>query len=248
MPMGGCSKDRRHLWKMSEISIKNLTKQYNNNLVLKGVNFTVKEGEIFAYLGPNGAGKTTTIRILLSIIKPSGGEAKILGENGNSLPHSKIGFVLENEMPFENFTPEEYLKFYSEIYQTQQKEYIIQELLRKFGLLSKKRDKISKFSNGMKRKLCVAKALMGDPEILVLDEPFESIEIEARREIRNILIGFGRKKIVFLSSHNLYEIETFCTSVGIINKGQFLGKWSREVFKDKSLEEFYFKIMEETRC
>jgi len=229
---------------MSKIIIKNLTKKFNNKIVVNNLVLEIKSGELFAYIGPNGAGKTTTIRILLQIIKPTKGKIKMIGNNDNFLPKEKIGFVLEEETPFGNFTPEEYLQFYAEIYKVKEKKQKIQELLKKFSLYTMKKQKVSKFSKGMKRKLCVAKALIGNPEVLFLDEPLEGIEIEARKEIKDILLEMKKDKIIFLTSHNLYEIEPLCNSFGIIIDGVFMGKWLQESLDGKSLEEFYFRIKE----
>ena len=232
--------------RMIKILVQNLVKKFGNKVALKGINFEVEKGEIFAYIGPNGAGKTTTIRILLQIIKPTSGVAKILYDN-EILSKEKIGFVLENEVPFEKYTPFEYLKFYGEIYKVRDIEKKIQILLEKLNLKKREKDKIATFSKGMKRKLCIAKALISDPEVIILDEPLEGIEIEARKEIRDILLEIKKDKIIFLSSHNLYEIETICTSVGIINEGKFIGKWQFEEIKGKSLEEFYFEKIKNVR-
>jgi len=225
---------------MAKIIIKELTKKFNDKLVLKNINFEIENG-IFAYIGPNGAGKTTTLRVCLKIIEPTKGEVIMYGNDEKPIKRNKIGFVLQDEEPFDNFTPLEYLKFYCEIYGIENKEKI-EEILKKFSLDKEKRTKISKFSKGMKRKLCIAKAFIGDPEILFLDEPLEGIEIETRKEIKDILLEMKKDKIIFLTTHNLYEVEPLCDSFGIIMDGFFMGKWDKEVLKDKSLEDFYFEI------
>ena len=122
----------------------------------------------------------------------------------------------------------------------------IKEILERLNLYKRRNEKIYTFSKGMKRKLCIAKAILCEPDILFLDEPFEGIEIEARREIKEVLLELKNKmKIIFLTSHNLYEIEPLCTSFGIIINGVLKGKWNKKDLKDINLEEFYFKIKNE---
>lgn len=226
---------------MAEIVINNLVKRFNNKIALKNISFQVKNG-LFAYIGPNGSGKTTTVRLCLGIIKSTKGEIKISGNDSLPISRNKIGFVLENESPFENYTPEEYLDFYAKIYGVARRRQIIDEWMEKSSLISVRKEKIAKFSKGMKRKLCIIKALIGNPEILFLDEPFEGIEIETRKEIKNILVEIKKEKIIFLTTHNLAEIESLYDSLGIIINGNFAGIWERAVLNGTSLEDFYFSV------
>ncbi len=226
---------------MAKIIISNLVKRFDNRLVLKNISFQVVDG-LFAYIGPNGSGKTTTVRLCLRIIKPTSGEIRIQRDDGSIVLNSSLGFVLENETPFENYTPEEYLRFYADIYGVKKKEEKIAELLEKISLAARRKERIAKFSKGMKRKLCIVKSLIGDPEVLFLDEPFEGIEIEARREIKNMILEIKKRKIIFLTTHNLAEIESLCDSFGKIINGKFAGNWKSDVFHGTSLEDFYFSV------
>ncbi len=226
---------------MAKIIIKNLIKKFNNKIALNNISFQITNG-LFAYIGPNGSGKTTTVRLCLKILKPTSGEIKILKDDGVPVLNNEIGFALENESPFENFTPYEYLEFYAEIYGVAKKEQRITELLEKISLASRRNEKVAKFSKGMKRKLCVIKSLIGNPEVIFLDEPFEGIEIEARRELKDILLEIKKEKIIFLTTHNLAEIESLCDSFGIIVNGSIVGIWKREVLNGRSLEDFYFSV------
>lgn len=230
---------------MAKIVISNLCKKFGNKIALKNLNFEVKSGEFFGYIGPNGSGKTTTIRIILGILAPTEGKAQVLDDKNVPLKRNKIGFVLENENPFENFTPIEYLGYYAKLYGIKNYSEKIISLLKKLNLYERMKDKISTFSKGIKRKLCFAKALLAEPEILILDEPFEGIEIEARREIKNVLFEIIKEnRIIFMTSHNLYELEPLCTSFGILINGELKGKWLKEDLKNINLEDFYFKVKE----
>ena len=226
---------------MAKIIVHNLVKKFNSHFVLRNISFQVTDG-LFAYIGPNGSGKTTTVRLCLKILKPTSGGVRILRDDGSPVPCNRLGFVLENETPFENFTPEEYLRFYAEIYRVAKKEEKITELLEKITLAPRRKERIAKFSKGMKRKLCIIKSLIGDPEVLFLDEPFEGIEIEARREIKDILLEIKKRKTIFLTTHNLAEIESMCDSFGIIINGDFAGHWECDVLHGTSLENFYFSV------
>ncbi len=202
--------------------------------VLKDISFEINKGEIFGLLGPNGAGKTTTIRIILNLVKRDGGEI-LRTENLD------IGFVLENEEPFENLFPVQYLKFFSRIKGGEEKVPEILELLNLTPHLNKLNKELSK---GTKKKLCLAKAIIGDPDLLILDEPLEGIEPEIRKEIREFLLRFKESnKSVLITSHELFEIENMCNKIGIIYGGKFLGKYDVEEILKKfgTIEEFYLK-------
>ena len=206
--------------------------------VLKDISFEINKGEIFGLLGPNGAGKTTTIRIILNLVKRDGGEI-LRTENLD------IGFVLENEEPFENLFPVQYLKFFSRIKGGEEKVPEILELLNLTPHLNKLNKELSK---GTKKKLCLAKAIIGDPDLLILDEPLEGIEPEIRKEIREFLLRFKESnKSVLITSHELFEIENMCNKIGIIYGGKFLGKYDVEEILKKfgTIEEFYLKKIKE---
>lgn len=219
------------------IKLENVVKVYPG-FKLGPISFEIKEGEVFALIGPNGAGKTTTIRIILDILKPDSG--KVLKEK-----NIKIGFVLENEKPFENLNPYEYLEFFTNIYKIKKDIY---EFLDFFDLKKYLNKTNGKLSKGNQKKLCLAKAMIAEPSILILDEPLEGIEPDSRREIKELIVSYSKnKKSCLITSHELYEIENFCLSFGIIYDGKFLGKWEIDQIKRNniSLEDFYFKKIKE---
>ncbi len=176
---------------MGRIVVRDAVKRYGKKVALKGVSFEVGDGELFAYIGPNGAGKTTTVKALLGIITLDGGEARILSDK--ILAGGKdVGFVLEDELPFESLTPYEYLRFYAEVYGGVS-DGRIEEMLKKMGLWDDRKRRIKGFSNGMKRKLCLAKALIASPSVVLLDEPTQGIEVDTRKQIRELLVEIRSK-------------------------------------------------------
>ncbi|MEO0296826.1 MAG: ABC transporter ATP-binding protein [candidate division WOR-3 bacterium] len=222
---------------MLKIEVINLTKFYDKRKALLNINFEIKENEFFALIGSNGSGKTTLVRILLKILKPSSGKAGIF-YNGREIKKEEIGFVLEDEMPFDFFSPLEYLKFYAEILK---RKVNLEELLKKFNLYEYKDTKIYKLSKGNKRKLCILKALINNPKVLIFDQAFEIIDIETRREIYEFLRKEKEGRIIFITSHDFEFIEYYSTHFGIIKEGKFLGKFKTEELKGKKFSDFYFE-------
>lgn len=222
---------------MLKIEIINLTKFYNGKKALLDVNLEIKENEFFVLIGRNGSGKTSLIRILLKIIKPSSGKAYIF-YNGREIKKEEIGFVLEDESPFDFYTPFEYLKFYKEIFKSK---IDIEELLKRFNLYDDRKTKIYKLSKGNKRKLCVLKALVNNPKVLIFDQVFEIIDVETRKEIYEFLRKELEGKIIFITSHDFEFVESYSTHFGIIKDGKFLGKFKTEELKGKRLIDLYFE-------
>ena len=228
---------------MKRIEFAKLRKTYPGGFALDDVTFDVREGEIFAYLGPNGSGKTTTVRLLMGVLAPEGGHARVV-QDREPLARNRIGFTLEDERPFEHLTPLEYLQFIGEVKNLglPRDRYI--EVLDWLKIAGDAHRPCGALSKGTQRKLCLAKSIVGDPDVLVLDEPLEGIEPETRREIRDFLVSCAKSnRIVFITSHNLYEIESFCTDFGVIVNGRFVGRWKMEEpwQANLSLEEFYLE-------
>jgi ABC-2 type transport system ATP-binding protein len=230
---------------MKQIELADLRKAFPGGFALSNLTFGVTEGEVFAYLGPNGSGKTTSVRLLLGVLAPDGGAARIM-DSGRPLARNRIGFTLEEEKPFEHLTPVEYLRFVGEVSGLNLTEQRCMELLEWLRIAGDAKRPCGVLSKGTQRKLCLAKAVVGEPDVLILDEPLEGIEPETRREIRDFLVACARgNRIVFITSHNLYELESFCTSFGIILSGNLIGKWTTEEARRSrpSLEEFYLEIV-----
>jgi ABC-2 type transport system ATP-binding protein len=205
------------------ISIENVKKTLGNREVLKGISFTVEMGDIFGYLGPNGAGKTTTIRILLGLFQANSGKLEILGQNINlSETRKKIGFVLDYDGLYDNMTAEENLEYYSQIYGLFKVRGRINELLDMVDLGDRAKDRVGTYSKGMRQRLALARAMVHDPEVLVLDEPTTGVDPSGQIEMRQIMLDVARKKnkTIFLSSHNLDEVQRICNRIALIDRGE----------------------------
>ncbi|MFA5015537.1 MAG: ABC transporter ATP-binding protein [Actinomycetota bacterium] len=207
----------------SVISIENVKKSLGNREILKGISFAVGKGDIFGYLGPNGAGKTTTIRILLGLLKANSGNLNILGQDINlSETRRKIGFVLDLDGLYENMTAEENMLFYSQIYGLTKTSKRIDKLLIMMDLKDRSKDKVGTYSRGMRQRLALARAMIHDPEVLILDEPTAGVDPSGQIEMRQIMLNIAHKenKTIFLSSHNLDEVQRICNRIALIDRGE----------------------------
>jgi ABC-2 type transport system ATP-binding protein len=207
------------------IDTDGLTKKFGDLTAVDNITLHVDDGEIFGFLGPNGAGKTTTIRMLCCLISKSSGNAKIGGydiaDKEDSLKIRKmIGLVPDNVGLTEHLTAYDNLDFYGKIYdmtESQRKESI-HRFLDMLGLWDKRYVSAGTFSKGMKQKLAIARALIHDPQILILDEPTANLDPEASKTVRDFILQFKReKKTIFLNTHNLNEAQRICDRVGIMN-------------------------------
>ena len=205
------------------ISIKNVKKTLGNREVLKGISFDVEMGDIFGYLGPNGAGKTTTIRILLGLFQADFGKLEILGQDIKlSETRNKIGFVLDADGLYDNMTAEENMEYYARIYGLFKANKRIRELLDMVDLRNRAKDRVNTYSKGMRQRLALARAMVHDPEVLILDEPTSGVDPSGQIEIRQIMIEMARKKnkTIFLSSHNLDEVQRICNRIALLDRGE----------------------------
>ncbi len=219
------------------IKIVGLKKEFEHHVVLDGLQMEVGDGELFGFIGPNGAGKTTTMKILAGLLKPDAGEVII---NGIQLCEQfsvkrqlkrQIGYMPDFFGVYDNLTVKEYMEFFADIYHVPSKEQKkrIAELLEFVGLEHRSNDLVDTLSRGMKQKLCLARILVHDPSILLLDEPSSGMEPRARIEMKQILRGLAENgKTILISSHILSELSELCTSIGIIEQGRMLLSGSKE--------------------
>jgi ABC-2 type transport system ATP-binding protein len=205
--------------------VNNLRRSFGQKEVLKGVSFTVEPGEIFGYLGPNGAGKTTTLRILTGMIRADAGEVKIGGLDITREPleaKRRLGYVPESGALYEHLTPREFFEFLGAIYEVEAEPLRrrASELMDLFELSSEWDNPISGFSRGMKQKILIISALLHNPEVLLLDEPLNALDVRAVLAVKDLLKALAADgKIVFYSSHLLEIVERMCHRVAILHDG-----------------------------
>ena len=210
------------------IDIKGLTKSYGELKALNGVNISIKKGEFFGLLGPNGAGKTTTINILTGLVFKESGSAKVFGKDTIKdfrYTRSKIGIAAQ-EFSVDWFFPIEKLLFFQAGYygiKPKDAKPLVDSLRNRLGLSSKRNSRLRQLSGGMKRRFQIAKALVHDPEILILDEPTAGVDVELRRDLWKYLQDLhSRGKTILLTTHYIEEAELLCENVAIIDNGKIL--------------------------
>ena len=238
------------------IEIKNLSKEYNNILAVKNINFTINKGSIVGLLGPNGCGKTTTIGMMLGLIKPDSGTVFINGqnienENNRTKILEKVNFISPYvELP-KKLTVEENLKVYGKLYGVNNLQDKISDLMKQLNLFEFKKRKTGELSSGQKNRVSLAKALINDPEILFLDEPTASLDPDVGDYIRTYIENFSSKKstTILLASHNMNEVERLCNEVMMMKNGEIIDKGTCDSLINKhgrkNLEETFLKIVRE---
>lgn len=207
---------------MKVLEVKGLKKIIGSREIIKDLNFTVDEGEIFGFLGPNGAGKTTTIRMLVGLIMPTEGEIKICGINLNKdkeVALKDVGAIVENPELYTYLSGRQNLMQIARIRNVPKEE--VEELIKTVGLENRINDKVKKYSLGMKQRLGLAAALLGKPKLLILDEPTNGLDPSGIIDFRNIVKTASRKynMSVLISSHILSEIQQLCDKVAFVNDG-----------------------------
>jgi ABC-2 type transport system ATP-binding protein len=221
------------------IETHGLTRYFNNSCAVNGIELAVERGTFYGFLGPNGAGKSTTIKMLTGLLAPSGGQMLVLGHNmldpREALEAKRsMGVIPEDLALFDNLTAREYLTFVGRIH-LMPRDTIrsrCDELLSVLGLADEEMKLTLEYSHGMKKKLAMAAALLPNPDLLFLDEPFEGVDAVTSRVIRDLLHGYvSRGSTVFLTSHVLEIVERLCTHVGIIVKGQLVEQASLETIR-----------------
>lgn len=232
------------------IETHQLSRFFNNSCAVNGIELAVERGTFYGFLGPNGAGKSTTIKMLTGLLAPSSGQIRVLGRNMLD-PHEALdakrhmGVIPEDLALFDNLTAREYLTFVGRIH-LMPRDTIrsrSEELLSILDLQNEEKKLTLEYSHGMKKKLAMAAALLPNPDLLFLDEPFEGVDAVTSRVIRDLLAGFvARGSTVFLTSHVLEIVERLCTHVGIIVKGDLVEQASLDTIRQgASLEESFLQ-------
>jgi ABC-2 type transport system ATP-binding protein len=210
------------------IEIKDLTKKYGKRTAVNHLNLNVNAGEIFGFVGPNGAGKTTTMRILATLLRANSGEAFIAGHSVKKSPRGvrgAIGYMPDAFGIYHDMRVWEYLDFFGACYHLRETERkrLVNDLLELVDMTPRRDDMVDKLSRGLQQRLGLARTLIHDPQVLILDEPASGLDPRARVEIRELLVELARMgKTVFFSTHILADVAEICTRVGIIEGGQIV--------------------------
>src|SRR5438309_4657778 len=214
------------------IEVIHFTKHYGDFVAVDDLSFQIGHGEVFGFIGPNGAGKSTTIRFLATLLRPTAGEGLVAGKSVTQDPMAVrrvIGFMPDDFGVYDGMKVWEFLDFFAVAYESPlaYRKKIIGEVLELLDLTHKRDDYVNGLSKGMKRRLCLAKTLVHDPPVLILDEPASGLDPRARLEMKALLNELRQMgKTILISSHILSELADFCTSIGIIERGKLLAAGS----------------------
>ncbi len=200
---------------MKVVEFENVEKSFGMARVLKGISFDVFGGERVALFGPNGSGKTTIVKLMAGLLKATRGKVKIFGKEVNEEVKRKIGVVSHNTFLYDDLTAYENLRFFSRIYDADESR--IDDLLRIFGLWQKRNDFVKNYSRGMKQRLSIARALLNNPELLILDEPTTALDIEGRKILFEILHEFSGT--IIIATHVIDDARKLCERVIVIDGG-----------------------------
>lgn len=239
------------------ISAKGLSKEYKNRLVLKEFSLELEAGEVYALIGANASGKSTALKILACLIKPSSGSAQICGYDLSRQPYQIkriLGYLPEDFGVYEELTVWEYLDFFAQSHKLEKRKRmaVISDLLEIFDLTELRNSYTRELSRGLKRKLGLARALVHDPQVILLDEPFDSLDHKSRREVGELvkeLANMGKTMVIASNSLlDMGEVYSHCNKIGVLQDGKLIVSDSREEVARKfnlenpSLEQIFWKF------
>jgi ABC-2 type transport system ATP-binding protein len=211
---------------MNAIETRGLTKNYGSIVAVNDLAINVKEGTIYGFLGPNGAGKTTTINMLMGFVRPTGGSASVMGFDVKT-QHYEIrkltGYLPERPAFYDDMTARNNLEYFGRLIDVESPEERAEELIKLVGLEGRGDDRVRTYSHGMRQRLGIAVALLGDPRVLVLDEPTTGLDPQGSHDIRELIKKLKSEKVtIFLSSHILHEVQDISDFVGIVKNGKLI--------------------------
>lgn len=222
------------------LETENLSKQYGEQMAVRNVSLQIERGSIYGLLGPNGAGKSTTLKMLVGLLRPTGGRIILDGRPWQRESLSKIGSLIESPALYGNLTAEENLLVHTRLLKIPKTK--ITEVLETVNLKNTGKKRVSQFSMGMKQRLGIAAALLNDPELLILDEPTNGLDPFGIQELRELIISFSEKGMtVILSSHILSEVAQVADTIGIISGGKLLFQGMPD--SDENLENFFTEVI-----
>ena len=209
------------------IEVKNVTKKYGSTIAVDNISFEVKDGEVVGFLGPNGAGKSTTMNMITGFIEPTKGQIVINGNDISKRPRKakkEIGYMPENVPLYYELTPKEFVSYMAELklVKRNERKQEVQKVIKEMGLEEVQNKLIRNLSRGYKQRVSMAGALVGNPDVIILDEPTVGLDPKQITEIRNLIKELGKKHTVILSTHILSEASQICEKVIIINKGKLI--------------------------
>jgi ABC-2 type transport system ATP-binding protein len=227
---------------MAMVEVDNLRVRYGKLEAVKGISFAIPQREVFGFIGPNGAGKSTTIKVLATLLAPTSGTARIDGLDVPANPRQvrrKIGYVPDFFGVYEDLTVQEYLHFFAAAYGLERSRRVatVGDVLQLTELSDKLTEPVDGLSRGMKQRLSLARVLLHDPQVLLLDEPASGLDPRARIEMRELLKALrGLGKTILISSHILHELSQLCTRIGIVEQGRLVAEGSlQDIYRQLSL-------------
>ncbi|MDA0660461.1 MAG: ABC transporter ATP-binding protein [Planctomycetota bacterium] len=225
---------------MNVVEVENLWVSYGKVVAVRGISFAIPRGEVFGFIGPNGAGKSSTIKVLATLMPKFAGKARIAGVDVRTDPNDvrqRMGYMPDFFGVYDDLTVKEYLHFFAAAYRLPmaKRAGVVDDVLELTDLTHKLTAPVDSLSRGMKQRLALARVLLHDPELLLLDEPASGLDPRARIEMRELLKALsGMGKTILISSHILHELGQFCSRIGIVEAGQLVA--------EGSLEEIYHKL------
>ena len=231
------------------LECQNLRKRFGKKEILKDVSLEAKEGDILGFIGPNGAGKTTTIKLILGLQKITSGTVKINGydiEKEFTKAIKRVGTIVENPDLYMYMSGYENLKMIANLYEGITNERI-DEVIKLVGLENRIKDKVSKYSLGMRQRLGIAQAILHKPNLLVLDEPTNGLDPEGIKQIKDLIVKLAKeeKMAVLISRHNLLELESICTKITILKNGEVIENTSIDEVKQDENTSYIFEVENE---